>query len=71
VGSSVILGVMLVILIAVWSVYIYYFLIPFIGVLIASAYLWLPVGLTVIYVSFMIMVLVVVVFTAGVIAKTN
>ena len=71
VGSSIILGVMLVLLIFVWSVYIYFFLIPFVGSLIASAYLWVPVGLTVIYVSFMIMVLVVVVFTAGVIAKTT
>ena len=71
VGSSIILGVMFVVLIFVWSVYIYFFLIPFVGSLIASAYLWVPVGLTLIYVSFMIMVLVVVVFTANVIRKTN
>jgi hypothetical protein len=71
VGSSVVLAIMFSVLLIVWGVYIYFFLIPFVGELIASAYLWLPVGLTVIYVSFMIMVLVVVVFTAGVITKTN
>lgn len=71
VGSSIILAIMFTVLLIVWGVYIYFFLIPFLGVLIASAYLWIPVGLTVIYVSFMIMVLVVVVFTAGVITKTN
>jgi len=71
VGSSIILALMFIVLIYVWSIYIYFFLIPFVGELIASAYLWLPVGLTLIYVSFMIMVLVVVVFTAGVIAQTN
>ena len=71
VGSSIVLGVMFAVLILVWSVYIYFFLIPFVGSLIASAYLWVPVGLTLIYVSFMIMVLVVVVFTANVIRKTN
>jgi hypothetical protein len=71
VGSSIVLAIMFVLLLIVWGVYIYFFLIPFVGELIASAYLWLPVGLTVIYVSFMIMVLVVVVFTAGVITKTN
>jgi hypothetical protein len=71
VGSSVVLAIMFSVLLIVWGVYIYFFLIPFVGELIASAYLWLPLGLTVIYVSFMIMVLVVVVFTAGVITKTN
>jgi hypothetical protein len=71
VGSSIILGIMFVVLIFVWSIYIYFFLIPIIGAIFASAYLWVPVGLTLIYVAFMIMVLVVVVFTSGVIAKTN
>jgi hypothetical protein len=71
VGSSIVLAIMFVLLLIVWGVYIYFFLIPFLGVLIASAYLWVPVGLTVIYVSIMIMVLVVVVFTAQVITKTN
>ena len=71
VGSAVVLGIMLAVVLLIWGIYIYYFLIPFIGPIIASAYLWVPVGLTLIYVSFMIMVLVVVVFTAGVIAKTN
>jgi hypothetical protein len=71
VGSSIILAIMYVLLLIIWGVYIYFFLIPFVGVLIASSYLWVPVGLTVIYVSFMIMVLVVIVFTANVITKTN
>ena len=71
VGSSIVLAIMFVLLLIVWGLYIYFFLIPFLGVLIASAYLWVPVGLTVIYVSIMIMVLVVVVFTAQVITKTN
>jgi hypothetical protein len=45
---------------------VFFFTIP-----IAGLYLWVPVGLTIIYVAFMIMVLVLVIFTASVIAKTK
>ena len=71
VASSIILGVMFVLLIAAWSAYIYFYIIPLIGTGIAAAYIYVPVGITLIYVTFMIMVLVVVVFTANVIRKTN
>jgi len=53
-----------------WGIYLLlmagFFTIP-----IAGLYLWVPIGLTVIYVAFMIMILVLVVFTASVIAKTK
>ena len=71
VGSSIILGVMYYVLIVAWMLYIYYVLIPIVGLAISSMYIWLPVGLSVIYVAIMVVVLVVVVFTAGVISKTN
>jgi hypothetical protein len=45
---------------------IFFFTIP-----VAGAYLWVPIGLTVIYVAFMIMIIVLIVFTASVIAKTK
>jgi heme exporter protein D len=38
---------------------------------IAGLYLWVPIGLSVIYVAFMVMILVLVIFTASVIAKTK
>jgi hypothetical protein len=71
VGSSIILGVMYAVLLIAWGLYIYFVLIPIVGLAISSIYIWLPVGLTVIYVAIMVVVLIVVVFTAGVISKTN
>jgi hypothetical protein len=71
VGSSIILGVMYAVLLIAWGLYIYFVLIPIVGLTIGSIYIWLPVGLTVIYVAIMVVVLIVVVFTAGVISKTN
>ena len=71
VGSSIILGVMYAVLLIAWGLYIYFVLIPIVGLAIGSIYIWLPVGLTVIYVAIMVVVLIVVVFTAGVISKTN
>jgi len=71
VGSSIILGVMYAVLLIAWGLYIYFVLIPIVGLAIGSIYIWLPVGLSVIYVAIMVVVLIVVVFTAGVISKTN
>jgi hypothetical protein len=69
-GESIILIIMYAVLFAAWMLYLllmaFFFSIP-----IAGAYLWVPIGLTVIYVAFMIMILVLVVFTASVIAKTK
>lgn len=69
-GESLILIIMYACLFAAWMLYLLlmagFFTIP-----IAGLYLWVPIGLTVIYVAFMIMILVLVMFTASVIAKTK
>jgi hypothetical protein len=69
-GEAIILVIMYVCLIVAWGIYLLlmagFFTIP-----IAGLYLWVPIGLTAIYVAFMIMILVLVVFTASVIAKTK
>lgn len=69
-GEAIILVIMYACLIVAWGIYLLlmagFFTIP-----IAGLYLWVPIGLTVIYVAFMIMILVLVMFTASVIAKTK
>ena len=67
-GESLILLIMYGVLYAVWLIYLM-FMIWFAPV--GAAYIWVPIGLTVIYVAFMIMILVLVVFTSSVIAKTR
>ena len=67
-GESLILLIMYAVLYVAWLLYLM-FMIVFAPV--GAAYLWVPVGLTVIYVAFMIMILVLVVFTSSVIAKTR
>jgi hypothetical protein len=69
-GESLILVIMFIVLYAAWVLYLL-FLAFFFTAPIGMAYLWVPVGLTVIYVAFMIMILVLVIFTASVIAKTK
>lgn len=70
IGAILILVIMYVVLYALWSLFLA-LLFFFITTPIAWSYFYIPAALTIIYVTFMIMVLVVVVFTAGVIAKTN
>jgi hypothetical protein len=69
-GEAIILLIMFAVLYAAWGIYIFlmavFFTIP-----VAGIFLWVPVGLTIIYVAFMIMILVLVIFTASVIAKTK
>jgi hypothetical protein len=69
-GEAIILLIMYACLIAAWVIYLlfmaFFFTIP-----VAGIYLWVPVGLTVIYVAFMVMILVLVIFTASVISKTK
>ena len=69
-GEAIILIIMYFALYLAWGIYLFLmagiFTIP-----IAGLYLWVPIGLTVIYVAFMIMILVLVIFTASVIAKTK
>ena len=69
-GEAIILLIMFVVIYAAWGIYIFlmavFFTIP-----VAGIFLWVPVGLTIIYVAFMIMILVLVIFTASVIAKTK
>lgn len=70
IGAAVILAVMFVVLYSLWGLFLalLYF---FITTPIAWSFFYIPVALTIIYVAFMIMVLVVVIFTASVIQKTN
>jgi hypothetical protein len=69
-GEAIILLIMYAVLYLAWGIYLLlmagFFTIP-----IAGLYLWVPIGLTVIYVAFMIMILVLVIFTASVIAKSK
>ena len=69
-GETLILLIMYIVLYAAWILYLL-FLAFFVTAPIGMAYLWVPIGLTVIYVAFMIMILVLVIFTASVIAKTK
>ena len=69
-GETLILLIMYAVLYAAWILYLL-FLAFFVTAPIGMAYLWVPIGLTVIYVAFMIMILVLVMFTASVIAKTK
>jgi hypothetical protein len=67
-GESLILLIMYGVLYVVWLIYL---MLMIIFAPVGAAYLWVPVGLTVIYVAFMIMILVLIIFTYSVIAKTR
>lgn len=69
-GEAIILLIMSVVMFAAWAIYVF-LMVFFFTIPIAGLYLWVPVGLTIIYVAFMIMILVLVIFTASVIAKTK
>ena len=69
-GEAIILLIMSAVMFAAWAIYIF-LMVFFFTIPIAGLYLWVPVGLTIIYVAFMIMILVLVIFTASVIAKTK
>jgi hypothetical protein len=69
-GEAIILLIMFAVLYAAWGIYIFLMAVIF-TIPVAGLYLWVPVGLTIIYVAFMIMILVLVIFTASVIAKTK
>jgi len=69
-GETLILLIMYACLIVAWSIYIF-LMVFFFTIPIAGLYLWVPIGLTVIYVAFMIMILVLIIFTASVIQKTK
>lgn len=69
-GEAIILLIMFAVLYIAWGIYIFLMAVIF-TIPVAGLYLWVPVGLTVIYVAFMIMILVLVIFTASVIAKTK
>ncbi len=69
-GEAIILLIMSAVMFAAWAIYIF-LMVFFFTIPIAGIYLWVPVGLTIIYVAFMIMILVLVIFTASVIAKTK
>ena len=69
-GEAIILLIMFAVMYFAWGVYIFLMAVIF-TIPIAGLYLWVPVGLTIIYVAFMIMILVLVIFTASVIAKTK
>jgi hypothetical protein len=69
-GESIILLIMSLALFISWGIYLF-LMVFFFTIPIAGLYLWVPIGLTVIYVAFMIMILVLVIFTASVIAKTK
>ena len=69
-GESIILLIMYAVLYVAWLIY-FFLMIGVFTIPIAKLYLWVPIGLTVIYVAFMIMILVLIVFTASVIAKTR
>lgn len=70
IGAIIILLIMAEVLYLLWSLF-FALLAFFITAPIAASMFYIPAALTIIYVAFMIMVLVVVIFTAGVIAKTN
>jgi hypothetical protein len=53
-----------------WGIYLF-LMVFFFTIPVAGAYLWVPIGLTVIYVAFMIMIIVLIIFTASIIAKTK
>jgi hypothetical protein len=61
---------MFAVLYIAWGIYLFLMAVIF-TIPVAGLYLWVPIGLTVIYVAFMIMILVLVIFTASVIAKTK
>jgi hypothetical protein len=67
-GESLILLIMYGVLYVAWLIYL---MLMIIFAPVGAAYLWVPVGLTVIYVAFMIMILVLIIFTYSVIAKTR
>jgi len=69
-GEAIILLIMFAVMAIAWGVYIFLMAVIF-TIPIAGLYLWVPVGLTIIYVAFMIMILVLVIFTASIIAKTK
>jgi len=69
-GESIILLIMFAVLYIAWGIYLFLMAVIF-TIPVAGLYLWVPIGLTVIYVAFMIMILVLVIFTASVIAKTR
>ncbi len=70
IGAFLVLLLMYVIMYTLWGLFLA-LLFAIITTPIAWSYFYIPAALTIIYVAFMIMVLVVVVFTASVIAKTN
>lgn len=69
-GEAIILVIMYAVLLIAWGIYLF-LMVFFFTIPIAGLYLWVPIGLSVIYVAFMVMILVLVVFTASVIAKTK
>jgi hypothetical protein len=69
-GEAIILISMFTSLLAAWAIYLLLLFFVF-TVPIAGAIIWIPVGLTVIYLAFMIMILVLVLFTSSVIEKTR
>jgi hypothetical protein len=69
-GEAIILIIMYAVLLIAWGIYLF-LMVFFFTIPIAGLYLWVPIGLSVIYVAFMVMILVLVIFTASVIAKTK
>ena len=67
-GEAMILLIMYGSLIAAWIIWLF---LAWLFFPVATAYIWVPIGLTVIYVACMIMVLVLVIFTASIIEKTR
>jgi len=67
-GEAIILVILFAGLMVAWGIYIF-LMAGIVTIPIAWLYLWVPIGLTVIYVAIMIMILVLVVFTASIIAK--
>ena len=69
-GESVILFFMYVAVYLAWIIYLF-LMVGVFTIPVAKLYLWVPIGLTVIYVACMIMVLVLIIFAATVVAKTR
>ena len=69
-GESIILYIMYVAVYLAWLIYLF-LMVGVFTIPVAKFYLWVPIGLTVIYVACMIMVLVLIIFSATVIAKTR
>ena len=67
-GESIILLLMYIGIYIAWGIYLFFMAFVF-TIPVAGAYLWVPIGLTVIYVACMIMVLVLIIFTASIITK--